>query len=229
MIDAVSWHSKIAHDFDAKYVSTPAFLERLRVWDGMVERYTDSQADVLDAGCGSGVLSALAARRARTVLGFDASAEMVALAEARRCKARMDNTKFIVSSLEDATLLSGSSFDLIMCSSVLEYVEDYWRVFDWFAKSLKKSGVIIFSMPNGASFYRKTERLVFALTGRPPYYAHVRHVPSLNEVRTGLAARNFEVVEFHYYARAPVLSIVARAAGRADLADNLFAVVCRRA
>jgi hypothetical protein len=36
------------------------------------------------------------------------------------------------------------------------------------------------------------------------------------------------VSESRYYAAAPALSRVARAAGRADLADNLFVIACTR-
>lgn len=228
MTDAIGWHSSIARDFDAKYTSTPAFRERLRVWDDVIARYMDAQSHVLDAGCGSGVLAALAAPRAQSVLGFDASEPMIALANTRRREAQLANTTFRVAALEDPDLLRGRQFDFIMCSSVLEYIDDYWRVFDWFASSLQPAGVIAFSMPNGASLYRKFERLAFGLIGRPAYYAHVRHVPLLEEVRTGIAARKFEIVASQYYAAVPMLSPFARAAGRADLADNLFVVVCRR-
>src|SRR5712664_3549353 len=79
MRDAVKWHSENACEFDLKYRSSQAFIERLIVWDSLINMYVHSDFEVLDVGCGSGVITALAARRARRVLGFDGSAEMVAL------------------------------------------------------------------------------------------------------------------------------------------------------
>ena len=228
MTDAVAWHSSIAQDFDAKYSASPPFRERYGIWCALIERHVGPQSQVLDAGCGSGVFSAHAAKAASSVLGFDGSAEMIALAQARAARDGLGNCRFEVAALEDLNVLGGRSFDLILCSSVLEYVEDYWRAFDWLAGALQPGGTIVFSMPNGASLYRRAERLAFRLTGRPAYYAHVRNVPTFGEVKAGLARRGFEIRSCQYYAAAPLLSRVARALGRADLADNLFVIACGR-
>jgi 2-polyprenyl-3-methyl-5-hydroxy-6-metoxy-1,4-benzoquinol methylase len=227
MIDAVGWHSRIAKEFDAAYVRSPAFRERLTVWSGLIGEYADAGCDVLDAGCGSGVLSCLAARGARSVLGFDASPEMVELAETRRRCEGLVNATFRVARLEETDILAGRRFDLVLCSSVLEYVDDYWRAISWLAMSLSPTGVLVFSMPNGSSLYRKAERIVFRLTGRPVYFSHVRNVPRFDEVRAGLAARGLEVLARSYYAATPLLSPLARRANLPELADNLFVVACR--
>ena len=98
---------------------------------------------VLDAGCGSGVFSEIAARTARSVLGFDASAEMIAIANARKARANLSNTTFAVAPLGDKTVLGGRAFDIILCSSVLEYVDDYWASFDWLAAALKPGDTVL--------------------------------------------------------------------------------------
>jgi 2-polyprenyl-3-methyl-5-hydroxy-6-metoxy-1,4-benzoquinol methylase len=227
MSDAVKWHSENARKFDLKYMSSRTFMERLAVWNSFINTYVKSDFEVLDAGCGSGVITALAARRAHRVFGFDGSPEMVALAEARRQKERLDNITLRVAALEDVLSLSSSRFDLILCSSVLEYVEDYWLAIERLSTVLVPGGILIFSMPNGASLYRKVEGAFYRLTGRPAYYAHVRHVPLVNQVCTGLLTRSMETLEVKYYASVPAFSTVAQAVGRSILADNLFAVVCR--
>jgi 2-polyprenyl-6-hydroxyphenyl methylase/3-demethylubiquinone-9 3-methyltransferase len=229
MSDAIAWHSEIASQFDANYARSPAFKERIAVWSRLTEQFVDRNADVLDAGCGSGVLSALASGRARSVVGFDASAQMIALAENRRRQEGLTNATFCVAALEDASLIGGRKFDVVLCSSVLEYVEDFWRGFDCLAAALKPGGVLVFSIPNSLSLYRKAERLAFRLTGRPAYYAHVRCVPSLDRVNGGLAARALEVLAIRYYAAVPGLSAIVRRIGRPDLADNLLVLACRRA
>ena len=223
---AVALHSRIAADFHAKYQSSSSFRERFALWRTSIFELVDASGEVLDAGCGSGVLSLLACEHAHSVFAFDGSAEMIALAKGSAERQAMSNVKFCVAMLCDPSIIATRSFDLILCSSVLEYVEDYWRAFDWLAGALKPGGTILFSMPNGASLYRRAERLAFRLTGRPAYYAHVRNVPTLGEVRAGLARRGFEVRSCQYYAAAPLLSPLARAIGRADLADNLFVIAC---
>ena len=229
MTDAVDWHSRIATDFDAKYSHSPSFQERFQRWSELLLLYVNAESDVLDAGCGSGVFSEIAARTARSVLGFDASAEMIAIANARKARANLSNTTFAVAPLGDKTVLGGRAFDIILCSSVLEYVDDYWASFDWLAAALKPDGVILFSMPNGASLYRKAERLAHAITGRPAYYAYVRNTPHVGEVEAGLSRRGFRIASLQYYAPAPLLSPIARSVGRPDLADNLFLIACERA
>jgi 2-polyprenyl-6-hydroxyphenyl methylase/3-demethylubiquinone-9 3-methyltransferase len=226
--NAVSWHSQIAGDFDAKYASSPSFRERLTVWASLIENFAHAQARILDAGCGTGVLAFLAARRARSVIGFDASPEMIALAEAKKRNDGCDNVSFHIASLENLASLQQHRFDLILCSSVLEYIDDYWDAIDALAAHLAPGGVMIFSLPNGRSLYRRAERLIFHLTGRPAYYAYVRHVPTLASVREELSARSFELLESRFYAAAPILSHIARRLGYPELADNLFVVACRR-
>jgi SAM-dependent methyltransferase len=227
--DAIALHSRIAGDFDAKYTSSPMFRERLAVWQQLIGNAPGAHGDVLDAGCGSGVLSLSVASTARYVLSFDGSAEMIALARQKLPRdgagAHVDCK---VGKLNDPVVLAGRKFDLILCSSVLEYAEDWWQCFDWLSAALNPSGDIIFSLPNGDSFYRSAEAMSFRLSGRPGYYAFVRNVPRLREVRAGLAERGFVVTDVRYYGAAPVISSLARPLGMRRMADTLFAVTCRR-
>lgn len=227
MNDAVAYHSAIAADFDAKYAASPAFRERLAVWGELIARHCPDNADVLDAGCGSGVLAALAAQRARSLLGFDGSAEMIALAIAR--VGERANVRFVQASMGDSAVLDGRSFDLVLSSSVLEYIEDWRGALAWLAAALRPGGILIFSTPNPASLYRKAERAAFALTGRPRYYAHVRSAPSDSEIDAALDVAKLVRVERRYYAPAPLLSPVARALGAQRFADTLGVTIARRA
>lgn len=228
MTDAVGWHSQIAQDFDAKYAYSAAFRERLAVWSGVIGRRMPQGASVLDAGCGSGVLAAVAAERAGTVLGFDASREMIELAQERQRLKGLGNLTLRVARLGDAAAAEGRSFDFIMCSSVLEYVDDFWGALDGLTGMLNSGGQLCVSVPNGDSLYRWAERAAFAMTGRPAYYAHVRHVPRPGDVLAGLKQRGLTVVETKYYAATPYLSPLLTALGQSRRADNLFLVVCRR-
>jgi 2-polyprenyl-3-methyl-5-hydroxy-6-metoxy-1,4-benzoquinol methylase len=171
MSDAVAWHTAIARDFADRYRHSPAFREREAVWRDLIARHGKACGSVLDAGCGSGVMTVLAAQRAGSVLAFDASPAMLAVAAETLAQNAATNVDLQGGLLGDDALLAGRRFDLILCSSVLEYVEDSWSAFDWLSQSLTPGGTILFSMPNGSSLYRHAERWLFRLTGRPRYSA----------------------------------------------------------
>ena len=228
MSDAIAWHTAIARSFADRYNHSSAFREREAVWRGLIGRYNKPGGMVLDAGCGNGVMAALAAEQAAHVLAFDASPAMLALA-ADTCRHQAAaKVELQLAAMGDRTLLQERFFELILCSSVLEYLEDWWSAFDWLAAALAPGGTILFSMPNGNSLYRRAERVVFRLTGRPAYYRHVRTVPRLAEVEHGLHQRGFVVDESRFYAGAPVLSPTLRAFCLARYSDTLFVVAARR-
>lgn len=228
MSDAVAWHDAIASDFAGRYKHSPAFREREQVWRDLIARFGLPGGSVLDAGCGSGVMSDMAAAKAGHVLAFDASAEMLKLAEESLAHQQPSKIELKLAAFGDRALLQGRSFDLILCSSVLEYLDDWWSAFEWLTAALAPGGTILFSMPNGDSLYRRAEGWLFRLTGRPAYYRHVSAVPRLENVKLGLQDRGFCIETGRFYARAPLLSPVLRRLGLARFSDTLLVVACRR-
>lgn len=225
---AVEWHSRIAKCFDRKYLHSPAFIQRRIVWENLITRYIEPGATVLDAGCGPGVIARVAAGRAASVLGIDASPEMVALATSRAAQFGLSNTTFRLAAIEDSTAFGDVTFDAVLCSSVLEYVADYWSILGAFARVTKPKGILVFSMPNASSLHRQAERLLFRATGRPAYYAHVRHLSNPAALAPGLAALDFEIVETHYYGGLRAAARLASGLGRPELIETLFVMVCRK-
>lgn len=204
--DAIAWHEQIAGDFDAGYARSPAFRERLAIWSEVMAARISAGDDVLDAGCGSGVFSLLAAQRADHVLGIDGSAAMIALCEKARQERALANLRFdqrLLSSLERE---GDDSFDVILSSSVLEYVPDHAAVLADFARLLRPGGRLLVSMPNGQSLYRWLEGLMFRLTGRPRYFRHVVHVPTADELAALLARLGMRVVERRFFADPPSIA-----------------------
>lgn len=221
MSDAVDFHSRIAARFDQAYAVSPSFRERLGVWARLIERYRKPGMRVLDAGCGSGVITAQATDLASVVLAFDGSAEMIALARARQ----LPNVQFTVARLQTIDL-AGHEFDLVLASSVLEYCHPFWPAFDRLAGSLAPAGTLVVSLPNDACLYRKGENLIFRLTGRPRYRAHTHPVPNRDEFEKGLTERGLRIVEAQSYGAAARLPEWLRRLPPARLANTLtiFAV-----
>jgi 2-polyprenyl-6-hydroxyphenyl methylase/3-demethylubiquinone-9 3-methyltransferase len=201
--DAVAWHTETALAFDAKYESSPAFIRRRKIWREAIEHYARPEFSVLDAGCGTGVLTFLAAARCRRVLGIDASPAMIALCREKQTREAASNVGFEVLPLERLAERPGESYDLILCSSVLEYVADFWTAVDRLASRLAPRGMLLFSVPNSLSLYRLCEKAAFAVSGRPEYFRYVRHRPARRQLAAGLAGRGFGIVATHYYGWSP--------------------------
>lgn len=101
--------------------------------------------DVLDLGCGIGRLTPVLALRARSVLGLDVSANMVA--EARRRVSAL-NVQFQQASGHDLDALAAQSFDLILAVDSFPYIvaagpEVLRRHFEGAARALRPGGVLV--------------------------------------------------------------------------------------
>jgi ubiquinone biosynthesis O-methyltransferase len=81
--------------------------------------------DVLDVGCGGGILSEALARLGARVTGLDASPQVAAAAAAHAAldPALARRTRYLASSAE-ALAASGAQYDAVVCSEVLEHVAE---------------------------------------------------------------------------------------------------------
>jgi len=175
--DGVEWHEGIAAGFSARYDKSAAFRERLSIWSRLIDAHVPPGGEALDAGCGPGHLSRLCARRDARVTALDAAGAMLEIARAAAAAEHLD-IAFVSARIGDPTALADRRFDVILCSSVLEYVEDLDAALAWLAQRLGPGGTLVVSMPNGPSLYRRLERLAFRLSGRPRYCAFQRHAPA---------------------------------------------------
>ena len=98
--------------------------------------------DILDMGCGAGDLCRTVSRRgARSVVGVDVSRNMLELARSDS----PEGVQFLNCSIEDSEFDEGS-FDLILSSLALHYVEDLENFFKKAHGWLRQGGLLIFSM-----------------------------------------------------------------------------------
>jgi 2-polyprenyl-3-methyl-5-hydroxy-6-metoxy-1,4-benzoquinol methylase len=228
-IDAIEWHQRIGARFSDRYLRSAAFRERLHVWARLVQAHVTAGAAVLDAGCGPGALSCVAARRCAQVEALDASSNMIALARRRALEDGIENIAFHNGAIGDGALLAGRRFDAILCSSVLEYMDDLDGALAWLVERLASEGVLLVSMPNGRSCYRWAERATFHVTGAPRYLAFVRHFPSVAQFRERLRRHGLEPRETAFYAAPAWLRRVAPRSGWSERVEPLFIMAARRA
>jgi 2-polyprenyl-3-methyl-5-hydroxy-6-metoxy-1,4-benzoquinol methylase len=198
---ASQFHSQIANDFDALYASSPAFRERYDVWTALMDQYLTLGNRVLDLGCGSGVFSFYAAEKGCSVVGIDGAENMVSICEQRRLARGFDQVSFRRAEIPLAAKdMPSGQFEVVISSSVLEYVKDIQGALQNVADLIAPQGIFIISMPNKRSIYRMLERWCFRWLGKPAYYRFVQHVLTENEMDALLQPHGFERIDLQYYA-----------------------------
>ncbi len=97
--------------------------------------------DVLDFGCGTGLLTLALQPYVRFVTGVDSSRGMLAVLQRKIDQANLANVKTVLLDLDRGDRLSGS-YDLITSSMTLHHIPDIDALFCEFHRILKPSGLI---------------------------------------------------------------------------------------
>jgi 2-polyprenyl-3-methyl-5-hydroxy-6-metoxy-1,4-benzoquinol methylase len=120
------------------------FVHNKRLWaiTNQIPKY--GCLKILDAGCGEGhLLSELHKYRPmHKFYGFDVSSD--ALIQAKKRCAFASITKTDISSIREKK----ESFDVVICSEVLEHIYEYGPVLSELQRILKKNGLLILTFPN---------------------------------------------------------------------------------
>jgi 2-polyprenyl-3-methyl-5-hydroxy-6-metoxy-1,4-benzoquinol methylase len=100
---------------------------------------------VLDVGCGNGVISRNLGKHGFSVYGIDISEKTIAKA---RSLNTLPNVKFDVLSAEQL-VAEGKKYNAIICSEVLEHLNDPGSLLRVLYQSLHDDGMLIVTVPNG--------------------------------------------------------------------------------
>lgn len=103
---------------------------------------------VLDAGCGSGPLAAALSAKGAIVTGFDSSAAMIELAR-ERLGADAD---LRVADLGEPLPFADDSFDEVVASLVLHYLQDWAAPLRELRRVLRPGGRLILSVPHPSAY-----------------------------------------------------------------------------
>ena len=155
---AISWHDRIAPAFREGYRRSRGFRDRLDAWNDLIRRYAKPSDKTIDAGCGAGTLSLEAAGIVAHIDGIDGSERMIELARAEATERGIRNASFEVALFETLSARAGQ-YDLVFCSSVLEYLPNLAAEIARLTALLRPDGRLILSLPNGLSHYRRVEAL----------------------------------------------------------------------
>ena len=128
------------------------------LWEAMLDAASvTAQTRLLDAGCGGGGSSMLAAERGATVTGLDATPELVRIAAAR-----VPTGEFRVGEIQDLPH-EDNAFDAIIAANCVQYAADPVATLREFARVCRPEGRIV------AALFAPAAKVAFA-----PIFAAVR-------------------------------------------------------
>lgn len=157
-----SFFDLAAAGWRAHYGRSRSFKRRLQLFGGWVASAVPAGSSLLDCGCGSGVISLALAAKGYRVTGLDSSPGMIAAAREAAILMAGLPVDFVLGDVAD-TGLPDAAFDAVICSSVLEYLEEPVAAMREMSRVLRYHGRALVSVPNSASILRKLERMLHAL------------------------------------------------------------------
>ena len=116
--------------------------------------------NVLDVGCGGGILSESMARRGAQVLGIDLASKPLKVAQLHALEAGSENVEYREIAAEALAAEAPASFDAVTCMEMLEHVPDPSSIVAACATLAKPGGWVFFSTIN-----RNAKAFLFAIVG----------------------------------------------------------------
>lgn len=166
------YFNKVAEEYATRYDANTPGGYALRVRQERVLEVLDKRGGkALDVGCGPGKMAHPLLEMGYEFWGVDAAPAMIDL-----CERDFANTPRTYFSVNDARKLdfADNFFDCVMCTGVIDRVENWHAAFAEMVRVLKPNGTLIISFPNLVSPYAWWKNFIFypgvALL-RPVYYA----------------------------------------------------------
>jgi 2-polyprenyl-6-hydroxyphenyl methylase/3-demethylubiquinone-9 3-methyltransferase len=114
---------------------------------------------LVDVGCGGGILAESMAQRGATVTGIDMGEAPLSVARLHQLESGVD-VRYLQSTAEDLAEQEPGSFDVVCCLEMLEHVPDPASVIDACAALAKPGASLYFSTIN-----RNPKAFMFAIVG----------------------------------------------------------------
>jgi 2-polyprenyl-6-hydroxyphenyl methylase / 3-demethylubiquinone-9 3-methyltransferase len=129
---------------------------------GWIEQLTGGLhgKQVLDVGCGGGILADAMARKGAQVLGVDLSTKALKVAQLHALEAQTPNIQYREVSAEALAAEQPATYDVVTCMEMLEHVPDPASVVRACSQLVKPGGWVFFSTLN-----RNPKSFLFAIVG----------------------------------------------------------------
>jgi 2-polyprenyl-3-methyl-5-hydroxy-6-metoxy-1,4-benzoquinol methylase len=202
--DGISLHEELAGTWSDSYEKKLSFRKRLNTFKECLEEIVDPDELWLDAGCGTGTLSREIVYLGANVVAVDGSIKMIECAQ--RENQHISNSNLIFKLIDTVEKIDSDDdyFDGILCSSVIEYVDDPNVLIKEFLRILKPNGKLLISLPNSYSLVRKLQKIIRSLGLRlgKNYYFYLnssRHDYSAREIKSLIQSSGFTIDSLTYF------------------------------
>jgi len=228
-LEAIKFYEDSAIAFNKNYSTNTSFLKRYTLWKAVISQYARGCNCCLDLGCGTGIFSLELARFSKLVIAIDGSEKMINIGQKAAKDVSVNNIDFIKGVIPKVLddIKDKGHIDLVIASSVLEYIDHLDSTLHSINNLLANDGLLIASVPNRSSFYRKLENIGFKYIGFPRYLQVLKNVFTLSEFSTLLKAHGFSLMDFQYYSSPMLYSKVLSPFGK-QRTCNLILVIARK-
>lgn len=223
MNETLDYFSEVSNEFEEQYQWRDDFQQRYDVWEKLIKKYSSEKYNSLDLGCGTGIFTCLLAQFNDNVTGIDGSYEMIKIAQSKN----IENTQFICKKIEELSFLDNESFDLIISSSVFEYLDDIETALQLVSRLLRPEGLLMLSFPNKKSVFRIMERLSYFFMRRPAYLKHVKNILTPEVLTKKLNKNKLKIINCIYYANKNFLAYKAPSKFESYF-NNMFVCVYKK-
>lgn len=128
--------------FSSSFIVKKLFYKRIKIVISLLEN--QKYVSTLDAGTGIGILLPFLSKISHKVKAIDYS-DIIDYAQAMTEKKQINNISF--EKLDLMNLKNNQKYDLIVCLSVLEHINDVDTIFEKFTKILNPRGILIVGYP----------------------------------------------------------------------------------
>ncbi|OGK41749.1 hypothetical protein A3A74_01490 [Candidatus Roizmanbacteria bacterium RIFCSPLOWO2_01_FULL_35_13] len=117
-----------------------------RIILSVINKYLKGRKKILDIGCGAGTIDFYLADKGHDVTGIDISGKAIGSCIQTAKNLGLKNVKFKQVNFPKETI--SGKFDFIICSEVIEHLEDDKLAIEKIVKLLKKGGILILTTPS---------------------------------------------------------------------------------
>jgi len=153
----------------------------------MLDIAGENAGQIIDIGCGFGILVAMGQQRGKDVIGLDTSESMIQGSREYLASQNIAPDKVQLTTAEEL-IAQGKTFDVIIMIDVLEHIEDPRRFLKLVEELLNPGGRLILSVPAHQEFYDTRDEML-------GHYLRYDKETLL----TDLAVTNLKLKDLHYW------------------------------